>query len=75
MIVSYCRFRQEDDLGARVSKVKSFKQSLLERYQRFSLLPNQPFNDDYRSTRDMVTSKLTGSFLDELMAEIPGERA
>ncbi|KAF6036338.1 hypothetical protein EB796_005362 [Bugula neritina] len=68
------RFRLEDDLSVRVARAKTYEQAKLERFARFSLWPaiagpNSPF----RPSKEGYTSLTTGSFLDSLMAEIPGK--
>jgi len=72
-LVDSFRFRLEDDLSVRVARAKTYEQAKLERFARFSLWPaiagpNSPF----RPSKEGYTSLTTGSFLDSLMAEIPG---
>lgn len=62
----------EEDLGARVANSKRFEDLLYDRSARFSLYEGNPYSDTF-STRDQFVTERLGSFLDDLMSEIPGK--
>ncbi|XP_067932658.1 uncharacterized protein [Watersipora subatra] len=72
--VPLSRFRLEDDLGARVARSKSYEKAQNERFARFSLWPPiAGVNSQFRPTKEGYTRLTTGSYLESLMAEIPGK--
>ena len=66
------RFRQEEDLSARVAAGKTIKRAFLDRLARFELY-EYPGNGVYFSRKERFVPVANGRFLDRLMAEIPGK--
>ena len=71
IFVLFFRFRLEDDLHARVANGKTIQKQFQERSARFSLYESRSNSENF-SKRDKFVMPWTGSFLDKLMAEIPG---
>ncbi|XP_067933093.1 uncharacterized protein [Watersipora subatra] len=70
--VPLTRLRLENDLGVRVANGKTFEEFAKQRSARFSLHPDPTTNKPF-STKDLMVRTSRGSFLDLLMAEIPGK--
>lgn len=69
---SLCRLRLEDDLSTRVARIKTFDQACNERFARFSFWPEITGSKQFRKTKEGYTGLTYGTYLDSLMAEIPG---
>lgn len=57
----------------RVARIKNFEQARNERFARFSLWPEVSGTDQFRKTKEGYTGLTEGTYLDSLMAEIPGK--
>ena len=70
-IKTFHRIRMEDDLGVRVANGKTYDNFAISRAARFSLYPDPKTSSV--NTKDVVIKSSRGSYMDLLMAEIPGK--
>ena len=61
-----------DDLGARVANGKTLADHAKSRAARFTLYQD-PVDSEVFGKKDSATKNTQGTFLDRLMAEIPGK--
>ena len=65
--------RVEDDLATRVANGKPMDDYILSRAARFSLYQD-PKDTPFFNTKDSFVKSSKGTFLDRIMAEIPGKQ-
>ena len=59
-------------MSTRVARIKTFDQARNERFARFSFWPEITGSKQFRKTKEGYTGLTYGTYLDSLMAEIPG---
>lgn len=68
----YFRLRLEDDLATRVANGKSLDDHMKSRSARFSFYED-PADKKFFKTKDTLVKTSQGTFLDDIMGEIPGK--